>query len=196
MTPEHAARTFFNQIHPLTETEWQAALPYFRFPTFQTGEMLFEAGGFDKHIYFVLDGLGRYFYLDIDGNETNKSIVRRGGGFGSLTTCLDDQPSPFSTQALTDLRTVAISYADFIVLSEQHLSWATIIRRILERLVIKKEKRESSLLQLSARQRYEQFLEEFGDDANLIKLKQVALYLGITDVSLSRLRKEMGLTTK
>lgn len=196
MNPNDAARFFFNRIHPLTETEWLAAEPLFRLPSFKSGDILFEAGGFDKQIYFVLSGIGRYYYLDIDGNESNKSIVRQGGGFGSLSTCLDNAPSPFTTQALTPLQTVSIHYSDLIKLSEQHLAWATIVRRILERLVIKKEKRESSLLQLSARQRYEEFLREFGEEAEKIRLKQVALYLGITDVSLSRLRKEMGLTAK
>jgi hypothetical protein len=48
-------------------------------------------------------------------------------------------------------------------------------------------------LLLSARQRYEGFLVGFCDKAKEIPLKHVAMYLGITDVALSQIRKDMDL---
>lgn len=111
-----------------------------------------------------------------------------------MSTLINNEPCPFYTQALTDCITVSIGHSDFITLADKYSSWNLLIRKILERLALKKERREASLLLLSARQRYEEFLEEFGDEAKEIPLKHVAMYLGITDVALSRIRKEMNLT--
>lgn len=56
-----------------------------------------------------------------------------------------------------------------------------------------KMQREQEFLQLSARQRYARLLEQHPLCAERIALKHLASYLGVTDVSLSRLRSEMGL---
>lgn len=57
-----------------------------------------------------------------------------------------------------------------------------------------KEKRDAGFLLLNAKQRYQQFLHEFGHDSDRIPLRHVAMYIGVTDVTLSRIRREMGLT--
>ena len=105
-----------------------------------------------------------------------------------------NRPGPFFTQTLTDCVTASIDYSRLIDLADSYTGWNLLIRKLLERLALKKERREASFLIMSARQRYEQFLLEFGSEADDIPLKHVAMYLGITDVSLSRIRKEMGLT--
>jgi CRP-like cAMP-binding protein len=87
-----------------------------------------------------------------------------------------------------------LNHSDFVKLADKYPGWGALARKILERLALKKERREASFLLLSARQRYEEFLLEFGGEAKEIPLKHVAMYLGITDVALSRIRKEMGLT--
>ena len=60
--------------------------------------------------------------------------------------------------------------------------------------MIKKEKREASFLLLDAKQRYEIFLEDYSMISNIVHDYHIASYLGITNVSLSRIRKEMKLT--
>ena len=60
--------------------------------------------------------------------------------------------------------------------------------------MIKKEKREAGLLLLSAKERYQSFLCDFSEEIQHIPLRQVAMYIGVTDVALSRIRREMGLT--
>jgi hypothetical protein len=53
----------------------------------------------------------------------------------------------------------------------------------------RQSRREAELLLLDAAQRYQSFLEEFRALANRIPLHQVASYIGITNVALSRLRR-------
>ena len=181
-------------LAPFSRKEWERARPLFVFKTYAANEMIFSADDKPMQIHFLIEGIGRYFYIDIEGKERNKSLVKAGGAFASISTLVSGEGSPFYTQAITECSTGAIAYSDLIKLSEQNKNWATFLRRVYENLALKKERREAGFLLLSARQRYEEFLSEFGGQSDLIPLIHVAMYLGITDVSLSRIRKEMGLT--
>ncbi len=181
-------------LAPFSRKKWEGALPLFVFKTYAANEMIFSADDKPMQIHFLIEGIGRYFYIDIEGKERNKSLVKSGGAFASISTLVSGDGSPFYTQAITTCSTGAIAYDDLINLSEQNKNWATFLRRVYENLALKKERREAGFLLLSARQRYEEFLSEFGGQSDLIPLKHVAMYIGITDVSLSRIRKEMGLT--
>ena len=184
----------FTRVVPFTQDDLRAAQPYTQFKTYEPNAYLFSAGDVVRDVHFLLEGIGRYFYIDREGKERNKSLVRKGGAFSSVSSLVDERPSPFFTQALTECTVGSIEYDRLIELSETHRHWGEFLRRIFERLVIKKETREAGFLLLSARERYEAFLAEFGDDSSRISLRQIAMYLGVTDVTLSRIRKEMGLT--
>ena len=116
--------------------------------------MFFSYGDTPRAVHFVIDGIGRYFYLDIDGKERNKSLVKKGGAFASVSTLIEGTPSPFFAQTITSCITATVKYDALIKLSEESIEWATFLRKILENLVLKKEKRESDFLLLSATDRY------------------------------------------
>lgn len=65
-------------------------------------------------MHFLLSGMGRSFYIDARGRETNKFIVRSDGAFASLHSLLEHAPSPFSTEVLTDCCVAAIAWAQLI----------------------------------------------------------------------------------
>lgn len=184
----------FSQIVSFSQEEWDKLLPDITFHTYEPKEYIFSYGDTPDEIYFVLEGIGRYFYIDKEGKERNKSLVRAGGAFASVSTLVEESPSPFYTQAITQCTTASIKYDALIKLSENSSNWNAFIRKIFERLVLKKEKREAGFLLMSATERYKIFLSEFGEESNLIPLRQVAMYIGVTDVTLSRIRRDMGLT--
>lgn len=76
-------------------------------------------------------------------------------------------------------------------LGQEFRQWNDLLLRIYENLVIKKEKRESDFLLLNARERYEKFLDDYSMIEDVVPNYHIASYLGITDVALSRIRKEM-----
>jgi CRP-like cAMP-binding protein len=170
------------------------SLPLFQYQRWRADQSLFNQGEQVDTVYFLLSGVGRYFYLLENGLERNKSLVRFGGAFASVSTLVQGVPSPFSCQTITPCTTAAIRYVDLVNLAEAQPVWSTFVRRLYEQLAIKKEKREAALLTMTARQRYEAFLQDFADEAEQIPLRQVAMFIGITDVALSRIRREMGLT--
>lgn len=177
----------------LDDSAWHAASNYFKLKHWESGEYIFRAGETPQRLHFVLEGLGRYYYLTPQGKERNKSLTRPGGVFACMRSLIANQPSLFSTQALTNNLTACISYSELIQLADSYTAWNHLTRTLLEGLAMRKEQREASFLLQNAQQRYEGFLREYGEDAQHYPLYQVAMYLGITDVALSRIRAKMGL---
>ncbi|KZN61788.1 hypothetical protein N473_22030 [Pseudoalteromonas luteoviolacea CPMOR-1] len=182
------------QLVPFKVSEIAAVLDVFEFKTYRAKSHLFKSQDMVQDVHFLLAGIGRYYYIDVNGKEFNKSLVKQGGAFTSIASLIEHSPSPFYAQALSECHIASISYQNLVTLSQKNSNWSEFVRKVYERLALKKEKREASFLLLNAQQRYEQFLIEFGQDSEHIALNQVAMYLGITDVSLSRIRKKMGLT--
>ncbi|MCF2908495.1 Crp/Fnr family transcriptional regulator [Pseudoalteromonas sp. DL2-H2.2] len=186
--------TILNQVSALDQSLTARLAHAMHIQHYPANATIFACGDTVKSVSFLLDGIGRYFYLDSQGNERNKSLVQPGGAFTSVSSLVTGCPSPFATQAITHCTTAKIHYSTLLELSEQHVEVATFVRRLYERLVIKKEQREAAFLMQSATERYQAFLLEFSDTSHQIPLRQVAMYLGITDVALSRIRNQMGLT--
>lgn len=71
--------------------------------------------------------------------------------------------------------------------------WNKLLIALLEKGYSIKEKRERDLLLLDAERRYKIFLQDFSVLESTIKQHQIASYIGITPIALSRNRKKMGL---
>lgn len=193
-THNELLRDVFSKVVSFEQDAWDLAYQHFIFKSYKPKENIFISGDIVLDVHFMIDGIGRYFYLDSEGNERNKSLVRKGGAFSSVSSLVEGSPSPFFTQAITTCTIASIAYERLVELSKINYNWSEFLRKTFEYLVLKKEKREAGFLLLNAKERYEQFLSEFGDESGLIPLRHVAMYIGVTDVSLSRIRREMGLT--
>lgn len=201
MSPVHGDRKPFTALRErlgmmvdFSDASWAAAEPLFCTSVFETGEAVFQAGDVVAELHFLLSGIARYYYTTADGREFNKSFVRPGQVLSSVSSLVNATPSPFSVQALDPCKCMTIKYKDLVELSEGHMQWNFLARKLLEQLAIKKERREADFLLLSASERYMNFLEEFADIASLIPNYHIASYLGITEVALSRIRKKLGFT--
>lgn len=184
-----------NQISPITFITWQKSKKYFSTKSLNKGDHLFLMEDKVTDFYFLIKGLARYYYLNEDGKEFNKSFAEKQGHLiSSISSVSHGLPSPFSVEILSEFITLHISYKNILILCEKNIEWNNLLLRIYENLVIKKEKREASFLLLDAKQRYEIFLEDYSMISNIVHDYHIASYLGITNVSLSRIRKEMKLT--
>lgn len=186
-------RTKLEQLVHFSDASWAAAMQLFDSRSFAGGAHVIEAGERVTELHFLLSGIARYYYLTPDGKEFNKSFAWFGQTLSSVSSLVTGEPSPFFIQALEPCECLSIKYADLTVLCERYSEWERLARKLLEQLVIKKERREADFLLLSAAERYKKYLLEFADIADRIPHYHVASYLGITDVALSRIRKRLGL---
>lgn len=184
-----------DNISPIPPNIWKKAKPYFQTKFLKQGEHLFYIEDDVKDFYFLIEGLARYYYLTENGKEFNKSFAEKPGHLlSSISSVSRNEKSPFSVEILSDFTTLYISYENLLKLCEEHKEWNNLLLRIYENLVIKKERREADFLLLNATQRYEKFLQEYSMISDVVKNYHIASYLGITEVALSRIRKDMKLT--
>lgn len=152
------------------------------------GEIVIKQGEVCADIYFIRAGLVKMSYLTLEGKEFIKSFIQEQGFFGSLHSQLTGGGSTFSVVALEplEIERMPFSIVEDLLETQPHLQMHFL--RFFQKLALKKELREYELLCLSAQQRYEKLCEQQAGLVKRIRQADLALYLGITPIALSRLK--------
>ena len=177
----------------LTESEAAQAACLFQIHTLSRGEFFVRAGDVPQTIGFVLSGILHLYYVDPDGNESTKSFCAENSFVAAYSALLMKQPSRLFIQALENTKLLIADYSAYRSLSKPQVGLQQLNCKIAELLFIKKERRESALLLDDAKTRYLGFLEEYPELEARLKQHHIASYLGMTPVTLSRIRAQLKL---
>lgn len=143
-------------------------------------------------IYFVCDGLLRFYYLSNEGVESNKAFVAENTFAGALAALALELPVLYGIQALEPTTYLVAQLQDFVDLYKRDCVFEKLGRKFAEWLLIRKELRTRSLLQQQAKQRYISFVRDYPKLVLRVPQYHIASYLGITEVSLSRIKRELN----
>jgi CRP-like cAMP-binding protein len=183
----HPSFDFFDSIYPLSQESKLQLLQLLKEKTFEKNEIIQPNNSSCRNIYIVKSGIARIFYYknDIDITEhfafDNELIVRA----ESLFT---GKPTQKGIQAIDKTEIVSIDSTALFSLYNNHHDIERLFRLVFEREYVNTIKRLESLQFKSASERYAELLT-MKDMVLRIPLKYLASYLGITQVSLSRIRK-------
>lgn len=183
-----------NRIFPVSGELFLQLTKTFYPLKYRRKQVLIAEGVVPPCIGFVTAGIFKYYYLDKNGTEYIKHFTMEGDFVASYSSFLNQTPSLYFIEALEDAEILAISFIDYINALDSRADWQTIARKYTEEIYRIKEVRESSLLKETAEQRYYRFLHENPGLDQRIKQKYIASFLGISPVSLSRIRKRLSLT--
>ncbi|QNF34219.1 Crp/Fnr family transcriptional regulator [Adhaeribacter swui] len=151
------------------------------------GDYLLRDGEVCKHLYFINEGLTKTFFLKED-----KEFIMRFFPEYSMFTVLDSfltqTPSLYSIIALEDTSLTFISHTHLEELCNKHHRIETFFRKLVSVASINMMKRISEMLEENGTKSYNHFLSENKQLLQRISLGDLASYLGITQVSLSRIR--------
>lgn len=149
----------------------------------------------NQQLFFIERGLVKAFYETLEGKEFIKSFIAEGGFIASMQAVVAGSANAFSVLALEDCAVLEVPVSVFTgPLADDPVVLQKLNQALLQ-LAMKKEQREYEFLCLSPEQRYLAFCErEPGLMARLTQ-QDIARYLGITPVALSRIRKRCGLVT-
>lgn len=154
-------------------------------------EYFSEAGKIAKQVAFINEGILRVCYYDSKGEEITKYFIDENNFAVDLDSFNNKIPSSEYVQAVTDCKLIVFSADVMKELSLTIIVWDSIISKITAKALIEKVARISPMLSEDAKVRYLNFLEKFPQLANRIPLSLLASYLGITQSSLSRIRKNI-----
>nr|WP_300167687.1 Crp/Fnr family transcriptional regulator [uncultured Flavonifractor sp.] len=154
----------------------------------QKGYILHNIGESCAELYFLEEGLVRGFLLDAKGNEVTDCFSFLKGT--PIVSCLDlDGPSIISVEALEDSRLISIPLRIVLPLLKSDLELISLYNQLLRNSLKMHWENKNAIIKHTAAERYQWFLATYPGLINRVNHKYVASFLGITPVSLSRIRR-------
>ncbi|MCC5612640.1 Crp/Fnr family transcriptional regulator [Nostoc sp. CHAB 5834] len=157
----------------------------------QESDYFSEAGKIARQVGFILEGVIRVCYYTNKGDEVTRYFIDENNFVVDLNSYDNSIPSSEYIQAVTNCQLIVFSQADWNELSGTIIGWDAIVAKITSKALLQKVQRISPLIAEDATTRYLAFLEKYPKVANRIPLSHLASYLGITQSSLSRIRKNI-----
>ncbi|WP_312769170.1 Crp/Fnr family transcriptional regulator [Epilithonimonas sp.] len=154
-------------------------------------DFYWEAGKTVKQIGFLTDGVIRVFYYNNKSEEITRYFIDENHLILSGNT-IDEiyVPSEYLS-AITDCKLIIFSKQDWKEISQTIINWDNIIQKIIAKYHSEKIIRRSELVSQDGTERYLDFIQKFPTLVNRVPLSYIASYLGITQSSLSRIRKNI-----
>lgn len=175
----------------LDETQQRALASVFTMCEVAAQEHLILPGATEHEVLFVSQGLLRFYYPSEDGRESNKAFIAEGEFAGALAAANLGLPLLYGVEALEPTIVLATPYADFVALMDRDSAFERLGRKLAELILTRKELRTRSLLLQRATERYLDFVDQRPDLVQRVPLYHIASLLGVTDVHLSRIRREL-----
>lgn len=152
-------------------------------------QVLLRAGTIWRDAIFIEQGLLRMSYIDKKGREFNKGFFSEGQWAWPIAPSARAQPSLFSIEALESCTLWVADLAQLRqMLKSRHL-WESFALPFAEWLADQKFLREYEFLIDPARDRYRRFSRESPELVNRIPDYHLASYLGMTNVTFSRIKR-------
>jgi CRP-like cAMP-binding protein len=174
-------------LHSLSLPSERALLDISKEVHFAKGKDVQTIGHTCKTIYFVKKGLLRIYYFK-DGMDITESFEFENAFVARAESLFSGKPSQKAIQAIEATSLIAIDAKKLFQLFDLHPDLERFFRKIIEHAYVHTVNRLESLQFHTADERYHHLLKEQPVILKRVPLKLIASYLGITAVSLSRIR--------
>lgn len=182
---------YFSQFGSLKEEQINTILSNATTLHLSKNEHFSELGKIHNKVGFIFDGILRVYYYDNDGEEITKYFVEENNMVVDIQSFDNEIPSDGGIQAITDCKFIVFSREDWQKLLIEVEGWNTIVTKIISHALLQKIERRSPLVSEDATTRYLKFMEIYPNVINKVPLSYIASYLGVTQSSLSRIRKNI-----
>ncbi|UOQ69911.1 Crp/Fnr family transcriptional regulator [Hymenobacter volaticus] len=153
------------------------------------GETLLTAGAVCHELYFVQEGVLRIQVQQASGKEVTHFFMAENRFCTILHSFTHQIPAAESIQAACVTQVLAISRTNLEALYHQLPYLRNLIMESIQQGLLDKIRLRNSYLGQDSAARYHQFLRCQPEVARRVSLSDVASYLGITQQSLSRIRR-------
>lgn len=174
-------------IYSIASSSEKALLAICHEVSFPKGKHVQEIGHTCKTVYFVKKGVVRIYYFK-DAIDITESFEFENAFVARAESLFTGKPSRKAIQAIEDTTLIAVDSNKLFKLFDLHPDLERLFRKIIETSYVNTVNRIESLQFNTAEERYRSLIKDAPDVLKRIPLKYVASYLGITQVSLSRIR--------
>lgn len=181
--------TILDRIHKLPEDSKLALQNNISEITFPKGHILLKANKVESNVYFIKKGLVRA-YVERD-NEVTFWFGKEGETVISMKSYVEEQPGYETIELLEDCELYELKIENLKKMFSEDVNIANWGRKFAENELIKTEERLISKQFKNASERYLDLIKDHPELIQRVQLGHIASYLGITQVSLSRIRAEL-----
>lgn len=185
-----ALRQIISEIAAISAPALQQLVTCFEEVKFPKGHHLFRQHETDRTVYCIKSGIARA-YNDTGDTEVSFWFGSEGSFVFSYNSYINQTPGYESIELLEDSILYRISYEKLNALYETDIEIANWGRKLIEQEIIRVEERLISRLLRNATQRYQDLIHNNPELLQRVQLSYLASYLGITPVSLSRIRADI-----
>ena len=186
-------RHAMSQTVRISDDEWAAFEPFIRLKKFKKRENYVVEGQICREVGFILRGSFRQFYV-VDGEEKTSFFMFENNFVTDYEGFLKQTKSELTIEAMEDADVLTFDYDTIQHFYRIYPTFETFGRLIGEYLFMCLQERLKSFMLNSPEERYRRFLKTPESSVILARAPQhyIAAYLGITPVSLSRIRSRMA----
>jgi CRP-like cAMP-binding protein len=153
-------------------------------------DILLREGEFCRKVFFVEKGCLRFYYYDDEGKDITHWFVFEGEFITEIDSAFQQKPSEFYIEALEDCTLNTFVFADFMTLTEEHKQLTSFGFMLLMKSIVELGEKVKDLQFRNAKSRYDNLIKKHSDILLRVPLGYIASYLGMTQQSLSRIRRE------
>lgn len=155
------------------------------------GDVFLKEGQRCDHLYYILRGFTRVYYLDLAGNEVTHWFCAKDAIITSPFSFVKGEKNILFFEALEDTELIMISSGQLNKLIQHQPELGEAFRHINAEFAMILSRRIMSIHTESAEERYLKLMKEHPLLFQKAKLSHIASFLGITQQSLSRIRKNL-----
>ena len=152
-------------------------------------QQLVRAGELTNKLALVESGYLRMYQIDQHGKENTVWIGGSGKFITSISSFVNQKPSYWTIEAVTDAKLYVIKADSHFELCKKYRDWLDFENLLLVRAISALEYRTFELASKKAEERYQAFFKRNTDLFRDIPAKYIASLLGISEETLSRLKK-------
>jgi CRP-like cAMP-binding protein len=154
------------------------------------GDYFSAAGAVPRQVGFVAQGILRGCYYNEAGDDITRCFIAENSLVADYMNLEANHISTEYIQACTDCRLIVFSKAQWEGLSDQVAGWDSLKNKMVQ-LCMHQKSRKGPVVSQDASSRYRAFMKNYPEVMLRVPLRYIASYLGVTQQSLSRIRKNI-----
>jgi CRP-like cAMP-binding protein len=190
MNPDKLIK-YLQKTLPMPTERAELIASTFQYKQVPKGAFLIEEGKVCNTSHFIAEGCARMYTYDMDGNDITTMIYSNAMFANDFYSFFKRIPALESLLTMSNCDTWFISFEDLQKNFHTIPEFREFGRMLLINGSYALKQRMLSMIKLSGEQRYIQLMETHPEIFQHIPLKNIATYLGVTDSSLSRIRKNL-----
>ena len=179
----------FDNIYPLKDEIRKSIIASSEVISVGKKVKLLSFGERSDTIYFINKGAARVYYLDRDGKETNTWFLFENELLISVYSFYTGKPSFEYLETLEDCNLIAVKREKLEEIYLKYMEFNFSGRKLTEFYHMRNEIQANELRMLNAKERYQKLMERNPQLFQRVSLGHIASYLGVSQETLSRIRK-------